>query len=182
VPAALKPVVPGSPYGLSFDGDSFVEMASPVEADELTISAWVYSTPGVAGSMKTIVSNRLAGCEVDPERYGYALIINQWGTDDRSLVLNWGNAMSGCLKLNSDDGVLPVNQWKFVTATMSAAAREARLYVDGVQVASTSTFERSLQVQHLSCHLCLSVSLSPSLPLSLPLSHFRPSLTQGSVQ
>ena len=64
--------------------------------------------------MKTVVANRIAGCDASESRDGYALYVNNWNSGNQRLVLNWGNSEQGCLELNSGEHKVPYDVWTHV--------------------------------------------------------------------
>ena len=64
--------------------------------------------------MKTVVSNRIAGCDAADTRDGFALYVNNWNTANQRLVLNWGSGDNGCLELNSGVHKVPYDVWTHV--------------------------------------------------------------------
>ena len=66
----------------------------------MSVACWVWLSGGDRSScIKTVVSNKRSGCDVGSD--GFALMVNEWETADQQLVLEWGDAGSGCNKLGS---------------------------------------------------------------------------------
>ena len=85
-----------------------------LDALEVSVGAWIYvEGPTVGASVKTIVSNRNAGCNVDANHRGYTFHVNNWETSDRALVLEYRTA-SGCGRISSDPETVPVDTWVHV--------------------------------------------------------------------
>lgn len=131
-------------YG-SFAGRSSIEFDAPLDAQAVSFGAWVYlDSRDKSSSIKTIVSNRHGGCKVDAAHRGFALMVNNWETNDRSLVLEWrnsGGSGEGCARLSSDPGTIPYDTWVHVGFALplataaaddaAAAAPKVMLFLNG---------------------------------------------------
>jgi mannosyl-oligosaccharide alpha-1,2-mannosidase len=85
-----------------------------LDALEVSVGAWIYvEGPTIGASVKTIVSNRNAGCNVDASHRGFTFHVNNWETSDRALVLEYRTA-SGCGRISSDPETVPVDTWVHV--------------------------------------------------------------------
>ena len=92
--------------------------------------------------MKTVVANRVARCDTNENRYGYALYVNDWNTNDRTLKLDIGTPEQGCISAISKSGVIPYAKWTQVGFIMSphkdrSTTFNVWLYVNGARVASS---------------------------------------------
>ena len=62
-----------------------------------SIAAWLRLEPSNTDiRMKTFFANRVAGCSIHPDRYGFALYANHWQTADRALELDVGDDEKPC--------------------------------------------------------------------------------------
>ena len=121
--------------GMAVTSDRFGELTSAMDELSLTVSAWIYlDRKGASNTMNTILANKASGCEVTPDRMGYALYVNTWETDDRQLILEWGNEHSGCAKLGrGQSGILiEYDTWTHVTAVLTSAS--VAIYINGQEV------------------------------------------------
>ena len=64
--------------------------------------------------MKTFFANRVAGCSIHPDRYGFALYANHWQTADRALELDVGDDEKPCHHKSSGPGALKYGKWTHI--------------------------------------------------------------------
>jgi hypothetical protein len=120
---------------LKLDSERYAKLTSPLDELSLTVSAWIYLDQSKAtNTINTVLGNKASGCEVTPDRMGYALYVNTWETVDRQLILEWGNDRSGCAKLGSGQSgvVIEYNTWTHVAAVLTSAS--ASIYINGREV------------------------------------------------
>ena len=60
---------------------------------------------------ETFFANRVAGCSIHPDRYGFALYANHWQTADRALELDVGDDEKPCHHKSSGPGALKYGKW-----------------------------------------------------------------------
>jgi len=118
-------------------------MVGPTDLDSknILIGAWIYlEDDDVADkSMRTIFTNKKAGCEPKPSQYGLALYVNAWQTSNRRLSLEFGGSSSGCNKLDSGDVQLQSRRWYHVAVALMD--HTASLFIDGSVVQSSESLE-----------------------------------------
>jgi hypothetical protein len=120
---------------------------SDLDAPDVVIGAWVYLDElQTEQNMRTIFTNKQSGCENTRERNGIAMFVNEWGTNNHQLYVEYGNSLSGCNKVTSEGIQLHPKQWYHVGVTMVDTVTE--LYIDGTVVgrsdASMHTVQSSL--------------------------------------
>jgi len=84
--------------------------------------------------MRTIFSNKKAGCEKDIAQNGISMYVNAWDTNDHKLYVEYGGVNSGCNKLNSIEVTINSDQWYHVAAYFSSSTTQ--LFIDGNKVNS----------------------------------------------
>lgn len=89
--------------------------------------------------MRTIFSNKKAGCENQPEQYGISMYVNAWQSSDHKLYVEYGGLISGCHKLESNNIQLHKSQWYHVAVHLGGTI--ATLYIDGTVVGSSDNIE-----------------------------------------
>jgi hypothetical protein len=101
-------------YSLRLDGENWMDIMNPLDSSndgavgELSVTAWIWLDPKDKGNnMKTIFANRVAGCDINAERYGFAFYVNSWQTEDRALKLDVGTGSEGCNSLATKKNVVP---------------------------------------------------------------------------
>ena len=69
--------------------------------------------------MKTLFANRVAGCSAHPDRYGFALYVNHWQTNDRSIELDVGDDEKPCHHETSGPGNFDYGKWTHVALVVT---------------------------------------------------------------
>ena len=138
--AAAKPPSPPEYYA-SFDGRHPIEFTGAADATEVSFGAWIYlDSRDKTPTIKTIASNRLGGCKVDDDHRGYSFFVNNWETEDRSLILEWRNSAGGgsaCSRLASEPATIPYDTWTHVgfafqkPSSDSEGTGKAMLFLNG---------------------------------------------------
>lgn len=104
-----------------------------LDASDLVIGAWIYlNTVDGENTMRTVFTNKASGCEGSPDRYGVSMYVNEWGTSNHQLYVEFGNSVSGCHKVTSNDIQLLPNKWYHVALSMVGLT--TRLHIDGTVV------------------------------------------------
>jgi len=131
-----------------FDGETWLEHRQAVDADELTLSAWIFlpdvppnTFPLSSGSMKTIVSTKMSGCKAQNPQVsgGWAFFVHEWGTTNRQLRLSWTEGGSSCHELFSTTSLVPYDTWVQVGFSLSKKQNRASVFLGGSLVADTLT-------------------------------------------
>jgi hypothetical protein len=119
-----------SGYALTFDGSNYVDCgnAASLHVQSYTLAAWIKPS-AIGDSEHRILSNGGYGNTNGAVDFviatnGKLVVLNQNGTGQDEC---W--SQSGFL--------LPIDAWSFVTATYNAATKDAKLYVNGVEVSTT---------------------------------------------
>ena len=95
------------------------------------IGAWIYLSPNIPNNgMRTILSNKLSGCDATSERRGFAMFINPWQGKDRRVHIEYGNSHSGCNKVASISSI-EIGRWTHIASLISTDA--IKIYIDGVE-------------------------------------------------
>ena len=101
-------------YSLRLDGENWMDVINTLDsmdssdAVDLSFTAWIYLDAKDKGNhMKTIFANRVAGCDINSDRYGFAFYVNTWQTNDRALKVDIGTNAEGCSSLATREGVIP---------------------------------------------------------------------------
>ena len=114
--------------------------APALDSPKVVVAAWVSLDKNNGGNdkdMRTIFSNKKAGCGQGLEQYGMSLYVNGWETSDHKLYLEYGSEESGCHKLDSGDYTFDTaarvgGMWTHVAAVMQNGY--SALYVNGASV------------------------------------------------
>ena len=118
---------------LHSDGISHFKASSSLDSNSILVGAWVHLDDTTAShSMRTIFSNKQAGCGADRDRYGISMYINEWETSNQILYVEYGSTKSGCEKINSGTVKVLPNRWYHVA--VSFISNEVVLFLDGVEV------------------------------------------------
>ena len=133
-------------YSLYATKSSYMLAPNDLDFANVVFGAWVYLEKNEFADkdMRTILSNKKAGCDARPEQYGLALYVNSWQSTDHKLYVEFGGKLSGCHKL--DSGSVKLEQEKWYHVAVSLVDGTASLFVDGKSVQSTSALEQH-QVQ-----------------------------------
>ena len=120
----------------------------------LSVSAWVYlDGKDTAAQMKTVVANRFAGCGASADRHGYAFYVNEWNTNNRQLILNWGDAQTGCLRLASQPNALEYDRWTHIGFSISNSATTATIFVNGAEAVSDTNIKARPHQNTVALHI-----------------------------
>lgn len=115
--------------------DSFGGFIVPKQTghDNIIYGAWVYlhDVPQYDIDMRTIFSNKGAGCENTKERKGVAVYVNAWQSSDHRLYAEFAGGGSGCNKIFSNVELQP-SRWYHVAVALSSSS--VTLYLDGVVI------------------------------------------------
>eukprot|EP01041_Mallomonas_annulata_P002517 gene2517-4896_t len=109
---------------------SYMAATADLDAKDIIVGAWVY-LENVAGEndMRTIFTNKAAGCDPDQERYGFSMYVNAWQTNNHQLYVEYGGINSGCNKLDSKGIQLLPARWYHVA--LAFLERTVTLFIDG---------------------------------------------------
>lgn len=78
------------------------------------IASWIYLSPDYANNnMRTIFSNKMAGCGTEDDRMGIAVFVNPWLGNDRELYIEYGDSNSGCNKIQSHQ-TIEIGTWTHI--------------------------------------------------------------------
>ncbi len=139
---------PRSQFLKSFHATASSAMTATTSLDNenIVIGAWIYLDPDDNTNdkdMRTVFSNKAAGCDNHMEQFGLSLYVNAWQQHDHKLYVEYGSTQSGCHKVSSL-GQVPLGQWTHVAVAMqpSSSAGEGfvALYING-ELASGSSAE-----------------------------------------
>ena len=110
---------------------SSVKAATTLDSESVLAGAWVYLDEGDAldKDMRTIFSNKRAGCGTQADRNGFSMYVNAWQTHDHRLYVEYGGGQSGCNKLDSSGVELHPHHWYHVALYLGPDT--AALYIDG---------------------------------------------------
>ena len=106
-----------------------------------------------AAQMKTVVANRFAGCGASADRHGYAFYVNEWNTNNRQLILNWGDAQTGCLRLASQPNALEYDRWTHIGFSISNSATTATIFVNGAEAVSDTNIKARPHQNTVALHI-----------------------------
>lgn len=111
---------------------SYMTVPTPMDSSNIIFTAWVYlnQDEGADNEMRTIVSNKKAGCDNHQEQYGFALYVNAWQSNDHKLYVEYGSPDSGCHKLGTTTKTLENKQWYHIALVLQE--RTSLLLVNGV--------------------------------------------------
>ena len=117
-----------SRYAMSFDGiDDYVRTPSQTLSPPLTLEAWI--NYGVKYNCNLIMANTGAGYTTK----GFRFFVNRYLTEDRRLVIEAGDGVSGSC-LESDVNAIKPHTWRHGVAVIDG--ENSKLYLDGKEVAS----------------------------------------------
>lgn len=126
VPTLAEVTEKGLDWYAVFEGRQQVELDHALDSPRVSFGAWIYlDSQDKGANIKTIASTRSGGCAVDDAHRGWSFYVNQWATNDRSLVLEWRNSAGtggGCAQLASDTGTIPYDKWVHVGFAMDTGA------------------------------------------------------------
>ena len=128
-----------------FDGATYLSLPQPLDAPSLTFGAWIFLSSKDTGSrMKTIAANKRPGCSSDAANNGFSLSVNEFGTNNRELRLEWGDEFSGCHSLSTSPGAIPYDQWTHVGFIFSSSPGSSAGKVSYVAMSSPASTYDSL--------------------------------------
>lgn len=116
---------------------SFMSGPSDLDADRVVAGVWVYldDSGSADKDMRTIFSNKMAGCENKPTQHGFALYVNSWGQSDHKLHVEYGGGHTGCNKVDSGSDTLVSKRWYHVAVALIDSS--VHLFIDGKVVQSS---------------------------------------------
>ena len=131
-PKNIHRELPGTPrdntkvdrsFSLPLYGDNWGEIGihgfGDPESGSGTISGWFYLDPKNKGNrMKTLFANRDAGCDISADRYGFAVYVNHWNTNNLAVEVDIGAKNKGCHHMNTGPGIFEYGKWMHVALTM----------------------------------------------------------------
>lgn len=104
--------------------------------DAFSIAAWIYVPSGTT-QIQTIAANSVGGNATDGFRF-YVNTYNTNNTADGKLIFVTGNGTNSST-VSSAAGAVAFDSWQHVCAAVDRAAGNAKLYLNGTNVASAST-------------------------------------------
>lgn len=124
----------------SLHADSLSYMTGPsvLDAESVLVGAWVRLDDIRTNDMRTIFTNKAAGCERTAAQNGFSLYVNAWQTNDEKLYVEYGGQSSGCHKLGSNIEMKP-EKWYHVAVYLGPAT--VGLFIDGSVAAFASKVE-----------------------------------------
>lgn len=128
-----------------FSGESWLELAKVVDADEISFRAWIYLPnvpeslfPLSSESMKTIISTKKSGCASQGQASsGWAFFVHEWSTSNRQLRLSWTDSGNACHEIFSTSDLVPFDEWVLVGFSLSKASNTARIVINHKVVVDT---------------------------------------------
>jgi mannosyl-oligosaccharide alpha-1,2-mannosidase len=124
-----------------------MSVPNPLDSDSIVVGAWVHLDSSSSGGgndndMRTVFTNKAAGCDNHPEQYGLSLYVNAWQEHDHKLYVEYGSSHSGCHKVGSPQAV-NVNEWFHVAVSHQRDPSNeeqgvTRIYVNGQSVAKSA--------------------------------------------
>lgn len=141
-----------------------IRVEEALDALEVSAGAWIYLSGSDRGArIKTILSSRAGGCAVDNKHRGWSLMVNNWESGDRALVLEWRDSTgsgSGCARLSSEPGTIPYDKWVHVGFAFAKGKTQdgddgnpkrtpgkAMLFLDGELLRTGTNVRRPVDVQ-----------------------------------
>lgn len=116
----------------SFHATQLSSMKAPsgLDHENVLAGAWVYlDATSSDNDMRTIFSNKRAGCGQGVEQNGFSMYVNAWQTGDHRLYVEYGGKESGCHKLDSNGIELHPQHWYHVALHLGPG--KASLFIDG---------------------------------------------------
>ena len=94
----------GPPYSKSFHATASNAMTASTSLDNeiIVVGAWIYLDPDDDTNdkdMRTIFTNKVAGCDNHAEQYGLSLYVNAWQQHDHKLYVEYGSTQAGVIRL-----------------------------------------------------------------------------------
>lgn len=144
-----KPVVDVTrqqfPQSFHVTGTNTMVVNKPLDSANILVGAWVHLDKDDLGNdrdMRTVFTNKAAGCDNHPQQYGLSLYINAWQEHEHRVHVEYGSTTSGCHKVSSL-ATVSLDKWFHVAVAMHTDPNNAdrgitRIYVDG-SVVATST-------------------------------------------
>ena len=98
-----------------------------------SFAGWINLNPdGKNGQV--ILANKHGG----PNKDGFALYVNKWDTNDRSVVLETGNGSAPNGVQFTSPAVVAPGKWQHIGLVYSRPSKSVRVYVNGVEVPTSS--------------------------------------------
>lgn len=112
-----------------------------LDNSDILVTAWIHLDESSVNDndMRTIFSNKLAGCGTSKANHGLSMFVNAWQSKDHKLYIEYGGKSSGCHKVDSGSLQLQANRWYHVG--LHASPRSIALYIDGEVVNSVDNTE-----------------------------------------
>eukprot|EP00946_MAST-07B_sp_MAST-7B-sp1_P005409 g5409.t1 len=119
LPSASIPTrkFPDRDYSMKLDGEVWADFADTFDQTDSGMSrsftVWIYLDPKSTDEkeMRTVLSNRNAGCDLNNGGHGFAMFVNTWSTNDRSVQVEFGTATEGCSRVSTPPGSVPAGKW-----------------------------------------------------------------------
>lgn len=126
------------------DGETTFECVSSPDAEDVTVSAWVWLLPGGVLGEELIASNSLPGCGTGSPVYsGFTLSVSPVTVGSAALNGRWSSSATSCSRVsNSSTPVIPTGVWVFVTLILSGGLTDtghAVLCADGASLLPLSS-------------------------------------------
>ena len=126
-------------------GTSAMYVNNPLDSENIVVGAWVHLDSDELGNdhdMRTVFTNKAAGCENNAKQFGLSLYINAWQQHDHRVYAEYGSKSSGCHKVSSTQTV-SVNKWFHIAVAMHTDPSNTdrgitQIYVDGSLVATST--------------------------------------------
>ena len=136
----------GQSLSLRATPQSYMIGSKKLDHSDVLIGAWIHldESGGYDNDMRTVFSNKHAGCESTAGQHGISLFVNAWQQRDHKLYTEFGGTLSGCHKVDSGSLILGSGKWYHVAVYSNDAQTD--LYVDG-ELAGSTKFDEGHQVQ-----------------------------------
>jgi mannosyl-oligosaccharide alpha-1,2-mannosidase len=120
----VKVLPPKDAWG-SFSGSlSGIVLKGARDAETIAVAAWVWLARP-SKEMNVIASSRFSGCSADATGHGYTFFVNQWGTGNQQLGVEWtggGGGHPGCVNVVTSENAIPLEQWTHVAFAFGPAS------------------------------------------------------------
>ena len=95
-----------------------------LDASDVLVGAWIYldDSSVIDTDMRTVFSNKAAGCEVGDKQHGLSMFVNAWQQKDHKLYIEYGGLSSGCHKVDSGSLELQPKRWYHVAVHAASSA------------------------------------------------------------
>jgi hypothetical protein len=90
---------------------SSVKISKSLDNANILAGAWVYldNVPAIDHDMRTILSNKRAGCGKQKEQNGFSMYVNAWQTGDHRLYVEYGGDASPLFSIYVPLPIRPTN-------------------------------------------------------------------------